>query len=105
MAFDLATKCVYIENGIDEKYGAVNPPIYQSAGFSYPNPEDLEKVFKGQDFGYIYSRISNPTITDLERRINYLDSGFATVACVQWFSCHFNGCNGIGRKRCKYCCI
>ena len=34
--FDLATKCVYIENGIDEKYGAVNPPIYQSAGFSYP---------------------------------------------------------------------
>ncbi|MEC8678494.1 MAG: PLP-dependent transferase [Candidatus Margulisiibacteriota bacterium] len=80
MAFDLATKCVYIENGIDEKYGAVNPPIYQSAGFSYPNPEDLEKIFKGQDFGYIYSRISNPTITDLERRINYLDSGFATVA-------------------------
>ena len=80
MAFDVATKCVYIENGIDEKYGAVNPPIYQSAGFSYPNPEDLEKVFKGQDFGYVYSRISNPTITELERRINYLDNGFATVA-------------------------
>ncbi|MEK9727950.1 MAG: PLP-dependent transferase [Candidatus Margulisiibacteriota bacterium] len=80
MAFDLATKCVYIDQGIDDSTGAVNPPIYQSAGFSYPNPEDLEKVFKGQDFGHVYSRISNPTIAEFERRINYLDGGFATVA-------------------------
>ncbi len=77
---DLSTKCVYIEHGIDEKTGAVNPPIYQSAGFSYPNPEDLEKIFKGQDFGYVYSRISNPTISELERRIAYLESAFGVVA-------------------------
>ena len=42
------TKCVYIDHGIDEKTGAVNPPIYQSAGFSYPDPEQLEKVFKSR---------------------------------------------------------
>ena len=80
MAFDTATKCVYIDHGVDEKTGAINPPIYQSAGFSYPNPEDLENVFKGQDFGYVYSRISNPTITELERRVAYLDSAFGAVA-------------------------
>lgn len=80
MAFDPATKCVYIDHGIDEKTGAVNPPIYQSAGFSYPNPEDLENVFKGQDFGFIYSRISNPTIAELERRVAYLESAFGVVA-------------------------
>ncbi len=80
MPFDINTKCVYIENGLDSETGAVNPPIYQSAGFSYPNPEQLEKVFAGQDFGYVYSRISNPTISELERRISYLESAFATVA-------------------------
>ena len=80
MAFDASTKCVYIDHGIDEKTGAVNPPIYQSAGFSYPDPEQLEKVFKGQDFGFVYSRISNPTIAELERRIAYLDSALGVVA-------------------------
>ena len=80
MAFDINTKCVYIDNGLDSNTGAINPPIYQSAGFSYPNPEQLEKVFAGQDFGYVYSRISNPTITELERRITYIESGFASVA-------------------------
>ncbi len=77
---DLATKCVYINQGIDEKTGAVNPPIYQTAGFSYPNPDDLENVFNGKDFGFTYSRISNPTIAELERRVAYLDSGLGAVA-------------------------
>ena len=80
MSLDVSTKCVYINHGVDEKTGAVNPPIYQSAGFSYPNPEDLEKVFKGQDFGFVYSRISNPTISELERRVAYLESAFGVVA-------------------------
>ena len=86
---DLATKCVYINHGIDEKTGAVNPPIYQSAGFSYPNPEDLENVFKGQDFGFIYSRISNPTVTELERRIAYIDSAFGAIATSSGLSAIF----------------
>ena len=84
MAFDASTKCVYNDHGIDEKTGAVNPPIYQSAGFSYPDPEQLEKVFKGQDFGFVYSRISNPTIAELERRIAYLDSALGVVASIEW---------------------
>ncbi len=77
---ELDTKCVYISNGVDANTGAVNPPIYQSAGFSYPNPEDLESVFKGQDFGFVYSRISNPTVSELERRIAYIDSAFGAVS-------------------------
>ena len=77
---EFSTKCVYIDGGIDASTGAVNPPIYQSAGFAYPNPEDLEKVFNGQDYGFVYSRISNPTIAELERRITYLESAVGTVA-------------------------
>ena len=84
--YDLATKCVYISNGIDSATGAVNPPIYQSAGFSYPNPEDLENVFKGKDFGFVYSRISNPTIAEFERRIAYIESAFGAVALASGLS-------------------
>ena len=80
MSLDSSTKCVYIEHGIDQTTGAVNPPIYQSAGFSYPNPQDLENVFSGQDFGFVYSRISNPTIAELERRVAHLESAFGVVA-------------------------
>jgi O-acetylhomoserine (thiol)-lyase len=90
MTHQSATKCVYIDQGIDASTGAVNPPIYQSAGFSYPNPEDLEKVFSGQDYGYVYSRISNPTITDLERRVNYIEGGLGTVAVSSGLSAIFS---------------
>ena len=48
MPLDINTKCVYIENGLDSETGAVNPPIYQSAGFSYPDPEQLEKVLRAR---------------------------------------------------------
>jgi O-acetylhomoserine (thiol)-lyase len=80
MTFQSATKCVYMpmENG--DPHGAVNPPIYQSAGFAHPNPDDLEDLFNGRAFGHVYSRISNPTITELERRITYLESGVGAVA-------------------------
>ena len=80
VTLSLATKCVYMPDAVDSVTGAVNTPIYQTAGFAYPNPADLENVFKGRDSGHVYSRISNPTIADLERRIAYLDNALGAVA-------------------------
>ena len=90
MAFNIDTKCVYIENGTDESTGAVNPPIYQSAGFSYSDPNQLEKVFAGQDYGYVYSRMSNPTIAELERKVAYIESGISSVALSSGLSAIFS---------------
>jgi O-acetylhomoserine (thiol)-lyase len=87
---NFSTKCVYMEGGIDAATGAVNPPIYQSAGFAYKTPDDLEDVFSGKAFGYVYSRISNPTITELERRITYLESGIGSVAVSSGLSAIFS---------------
>lgn len=80
MPYNLETKCVFMENGRDEKTGAVNVPIYQTAGFSHPDPNHLEALFSGTEFGYVYSRISNPTIVELERRVAHLESGLGSVS-------------------------
>ena len=90
MPFDINTKCVYIKDGIDTETGAVNPHIYQTAGFSYPDPNDLENIFLGRDYGYIYSRMSNPTIYELERKITYLESGLGSIAVSSGLSAIFS---------------
>lgn len=35
-------------------------PIYMSSSFSFDDVESLERIYSGEDSGYIYSRISNP---------------------------------------------
>ena len=85
-----STKCVYIKDGIDPLTGAVNPPIYQSAGFAFPDPKQLENVFAGRDFGHVYSRISNPTLAQLERRVSHLESSVGTVAVSSGLSAIFS---------------
>ncbi len=61
----------------------VNPtsfPLYHSAAFSAESAEDMEDIFKGRKFGYIYSRISNPTVTEFEFKINALERGAGAIA-------------------------
>lgn len=71
-----------IHGGIDKdlKHGATIAPIYQNSAFSYDTAEELSDVFQGRKFGYIYSRIANPTVTVLEQRINSLENGRGTIA-------------------------
>lgn len=66
----------------DEKTGATNTPIYQSTAFKHQTAEELENIFMGREAGFIYTRINNPTIEALERRINYLERGIGAVACA-----------------------
>ena len=42
--------------------GAVNVPIYQTSTFAFRNAGHGAALFAGQDDGYIYTRIGNPTI-------------------------------------------
>ena len=64
------------------QYGSVQFPIYLNAAYSYSNPGSLENVFQGREFGYVYSRIQNPTVAALEERINALHNGNGAAATV-----------------------
>lgn len=75
-----ATRSIHGGTDQDIKYGATSLPVYQSSAFSYDTAEELSDVFQGRKFGYIYSRIANPTVTALEQRINYLENGKGAIA-------------------------
>ena len=63
----------------DPQTGATQPPVYQTASFAYDDPQDLEDVFNGRTFGYYYSRVSNPTVDALEKRLSAIDNGIGAV--------------------------
>lgn len=74
------TKCVH--SGISEyEYGAVVPPIYQTSTFKFKSSEHGAALFAGQEKGYIYSRMLNPTVEALEDCIAELECGHKGLAC------------------------
>lgn len=60
--------------------GATLPSLNTASAFGYPNAEGLENVFNQKSPGFVYTRVSNPTVDAFERRVNALEGGFATTA-------------------------
>ncbi|RFU67608.1 methionine gamma-lyase [Bacillus sp. V59.32b] len=71
-----------IHEGYDSKHhmGSLVTPIYQTSTFTFDSAEQGERRFAGQDDGYIYSRLGNPTVKVLEERIATLEGGEAGLA-------------------------
>ncbi len=61
---------------------ATLPPIAQVTAFSYETAEEQAKVFAHRAAGFVYSRVSNPTVSAFEQRINDLEGGNACIACA-----------------------
>ena len=72
---EFETKAVHAGFSKDKVTGATALPIHTSASFAYDSAQDLADVFAGRKFGYIYSRIANPTVSAVEKRINSLENG------------------------------
>ncbi len=60
--------------------GAVTVPIYQSSTFAFRNAEHGAALFAGEEEGFIYSRIANPTIRALEENVAALEHGGGGIA-------------------------
>ncbi len=61
-----STKCVHLESN-DDAYGAISPPIYQTATFRQRSADDFGE--------YDYTRSGNPTRTLVERQLARLENG------------------------------
>ncbi len=73
-----ATKCIH--SGYDPANGEpLALPIYQSTTYSYSSPEDIGKLFDLTADGHMYSRISNPTVDFVEKKIADLEGGVAAL--------------------------
>jgi len=65
---------------IDPTTGSRAVPIYQTTSFSFGSFERAERLASFQEFGHLYSRISNPTNEVLEERITALEGGSGALA-------------------------
>ena len=55
-------------------------PIVQSTTYKYDSSEHLAKLFDLEEEGHIYSRISNPTVEALEKKVAAMEGGVGAVA-------------------------
>lgn len=71
-----------IHKGYDSQsfQGSLTPPLFQSSTFTMKSAEQGERRFAGEEEGYVYSRLGNPTVTVLEERIAELEGGEAGLA-------------------------
>ncbi|WP_301955354.1 O-acetylhomoserine aminocarboxypropyltransferase/cysteine synthase family protein [Mitsuokella jalaludinii] len=76
------TRLLHGSFGPDKATGATTQPIYQTSAFYQETAEDMAQVFAGRKPGFVYTRVSNPTLMSLERRINELEGGAGAVACA-----------------------
>lgn len=79
MRFD--TKILHNTTSKGYKDREILPPISQVSAFQYESMEDLEKVFAHKSMGYAYTRIGNPTISALEKKVSELEGGIGAICC------------------------
>src|SRR3990172_11310296 len=60
--------------------GAVNVPIYKTSTFAFRDAAHGAALFAGEEPGYIYTRIANPTIRVLEESVAALENGAGGIA-------------------------
>ncbi|MGN0444598.1 MAG: O-acetylhomoserine aminocarboxypropyltransferase/cysteine synthase family protein [Acutalibacteraceae bacterium] len=76
--YRIETKC--LQEGYKPSNGEPRIlPIYQSTTYKYDSSEHLGKLFDLAADGHMYTRISNPTTSFVEERINSLEGG---VGCL-----------------------
>ena len=65
----------------DPATGARQTPIYQSTAYVFRDADHAAALFNLQEVGYIYSRLTNPTVAVLQERIATLEGGVGGVCC------------------------
>lgn len=80
---DYSDETKSIHSGIeDNEFHAVVPPIYQTSTFRFLDADHGAALFAGEQDGYIYSRMGNPTVMALENAVADLEGGYGGLACA-----------------------
>lgn len=65
----------------DPATGARQVPIYQTTAYVFKDADHAARLFNLQEVGYIYSRLTNPTVSALAARVAALEGGAGAVCC------------------------
>jgi len=78
--FGFATRALHSGHRPDAETGSRAVPIYQTTSYVFEDSAHAAALFNLQRFGYIYTRIMNPTTAALEERIAALERGVGALA-------------------------
>lgn len=79
-ARNFSTRAIHHGYNPMDNEGALTPPLHLTSTFAFDSAEAGGEMFAGERPGHIYSRISNPTLDLLERRIAVLEGAEAGLA-------------------------
>src|SRR4051812_24880514 len=80
--FGFETRAIHSGATPDAVTGARSTPIYQTTAYVFDDVDHAASLFNLQTFGYIYSRLTNPTVAVLEERLANLENGRGCVAAA-----------------------
>ena len=75
------TLAVHAGAAPDPATGARSTPIYQTTAYVFDDVDHAASLFNLQTYGYLYSRLTNPTVSVLEERLATLEGGRGAI-CV-----------------------
>ncbi|HVO40354.1 MAG TPA: PLP-dependent transferase [Spirochaetia bacterium] len=78
--FGFETRMVHAGHIPDSAVGARAVPIYQTTSYVFYDTDHAADLFDLKQYGHIYSRISNPTVSVLEERVASLEGATGAVA-------------------------
>ena len=88
-AFGMETLAVHAGARPDPTTGARSTPIYQTTSYVFDDADHAASLFNLQTFGYVYSRMTNPTVAVLEERVAALEGGRGAVAAASGHAAQF----------------
>ncbi len=78
--YGFETLAIHAGAAPDPAPGARSTPIYQTTSYVFDDADAAASLFNLQTYGYIYSRLGNPTVSVLEERVAALEGGRGAIA-------------------------
>ena len=89
LTYGFETRAIHAGAAPDPTTGARSTPIYQTTSYVFEDVDHAASLFNLHNFGYIYSRLTNPTVAVLEERVASLEGGRAGVAAASGHAAQF----------------
>ena len=88
--FGFDTLMIHAGTEADPVTHAVTLPIYQTTAYTFDSVKHAKDLFELKESGNIYTRLSNPTVDALERRVAALDGGVGALAMASGHAVMYN---------------
>ena len=80
--FGFETRMIHAGTPPEPVTGARQTPIFQNTSYVFYDADHAASLYNLQTFGFIYSRMGNPTVAALEERIASLEAGRGATCCA-----------------------